>query len=169
MRKKWLVFSGAVLMILGQGMIVTGAMAISEVQKNAIMDHCDAIKSNLKDVQKRDARTRVYLGRYYETILTKFMTPLNVKLVEENLSRGDLVENQSKFAETKTTFASDFVSYQQKLEELVGMNCKQNPEDFYEKLTKVREKRKTVNQDVTKMRKLIDEHIKYIGELMGRI
>lgn len=169
MRKKWLVFNCAALMILIQGTTTIGVMAISETQKNVILGHCDAIKDNLRTVQKRDARTRVYLGRYYETILTKFMTPLNVKLVEENLSSGDLVENQSQFAEAKTTFSSDFVNYQQKLEELVGMSCEQNPEGFYEKLTKVREKRKVVNQDVVKMRKLISEHVKYIGELMGRM
>ncbi len=164
MRKRDAILSCVVL-----ALVSTPVGAISDGQKSAIVDHCEAIKISLRDLQKRDSRTRVYLGGYYEAILTKFMKPLNIKLMEEDLSRGDLVDNQSDFAEIKVTFASDFVGYQQKLEELVGMDCKKNPEDFYDKLTKVREKRKVVNQDATKMRKLVGEHIAYVGELLGKV
>ena len=143
--------------------------AIGEEQKLAIVDHCDAIKVNLKDVQKRDARTRVYLGGRYETILTELMKPLNVSLVEQDLSNAKFVENQNSFAEAKAVFASDYVSYQQRLEELVGMDCKNDPEGFYTKLKKVREKRKTVSQDVVKMRKLISDHVRYVKEIMEKV
>lgn len=143
--------------------------AISPNQSAAIVEHCDTIKDELKKVQKEDARVRVYLGGYYETILTKFITPLNVRLVENNLSSAGLVENQNNFAGTKTLFANDFIAYQQGLEELVGLDCKQEPEKFYDKLTTVRQKRKIMVQDVLKMRNLISEHVRLVEGLKGKV
>ncbi len=143
--------------------------AISDNQKNAIMDHCESMRDNLKNVQKADSRARVYLGGYYETILSDYITPLNVRLVENNLSTPALVENQNKFADAKILFANDFVSYQQDLEELVLMDCKTEPEKFYNELVKVRQKRKAVEQDTLKIRNLLSEHVKLANRLKGKL
>ena len=135
----------------------------------AIVEHCDTIKDDLKKVQKEDARVRVYLGGYYETILTKFITPLNVRLVENNLSSAGLVENQNSYVETRALFVKDFVSYQQELEELTGIDCKEKPDEFYSKLQLAQQKRKIMSQDALKMRSLISENIKLVNNLKGRL
>lgn len=145
------------------------ALAISETQKNSIIDNCASIKQTLEGIQKTDARARVYLGSYYETILTKFITPLNVRLVENNLSTAELVENQNNFASAKTVFTNDYISYQQNLEELVAIDCKTEPESFYDKLIKVRQKRKTMEQDVLKLRSLLSGHIKLVDGIKGKL
>lgn len=145
------------------------AVAITGVQEEVIAKKCDVIRDNLKKVQKEDAKVRVYLGGYYDVILMRFITPLNVRLVENNLSSAGLVENQNDFAGTKTLFANDFVKYQQELEELVGMDCEKEPEKFYDKLVIVRQKRKIMAQDVLKMRSLISEHIKLVTDLEGKV
>lgn len=143
--------------------------AVTENQEDAIKNHCEAIREDLKKVQKADARTRVYLGALYETILTDFVVPLNVRLVENNLSGAEFIENQNNVADTKTLFANDFISYQQNLEELVLMDCKKEPEGFYNKLEMVRKKRKIVEQDVLKMRNLISEHVELATQLKGKL
>ena len=150
-------------------MTVVPVSAISDKQKSVISEHCDAMKDDLRSAQKIDSRTRVYLGGYYETILTKYITPLNVRLVENNLSTASLVENQNKFAEAKTSFVNDFISYQQDLEALVNTNCKSNPEEFYDKLVKVRQKRKTVEQETAKIRNLLTNHIKLVTGLKEKM
>lgn len=162
MKKRYMVFYFITLMAFCQYLPVG---AISEGQKSAIVDHCEAIKADLRTVQRSDSRTRVYLGGYYESILTKYMMPLNVKLVEANLPNVGLVENQNSFAATRGKFAEDFVNYQKGLEELVAMNCKAEPENFYEKLTSVRKKRKVVEQDVVKIRELTAEQVKMVKKL----
>ncbi|MBR2993777.1 hypothetical protein IKF43_00040 [Candidatus Saccharibacteria bacterium] len=167
MKKKSLIFYFIMLMLICQG--VPWASAITEGQSAAIVDHCDTIREDLKKVQKEDARVRVYLGGYYETILTKFVTPLNVRLVENNLSSADLVENQNDFAAAKALFVNDFVTYQQGLEELVGMDCKKEPEKFYDNLRVVRQKRKVMTQDVLKIRSLTSAHIRLVEGLKGRL
>lgn len=167
MKKKSLIFYFITFMLICQ--YPTGVMAISEEQATVITERCDNIKDDLKKVQKDDARVRVYLGGYYETILTKFITPLNVRLVENNLSSADLVENQNDFAVAKTLFSNDFVSYQQSLEELVGMDCKKEPEKFYDNLTVVRQKRRLMTQDVLKIRSLLSSHIRLVEGLKVRL
>ncbi len=157
------------LAILMLGFVSMPVFAITESQEVSIKEHCDAIKDGLKNVQRTDARTRVYLGGYYESILSKFITPLNMRLVENNLSTADFIENQNKFGEMKDKFMEDFISYQKNLEDLVAMDCKKEPVDFYEKLEKVREKRKTVGQDVSKIRSLISGHVKLVSGLKGKL
>ena len=165
MRKKRLAFYYIILMLIC--LVPVPVSAVSETQKDAIVSHCDAIKDTLKNVQKTDARTRLYLGGLYETILTKFIVPLNMRLVENNLSTAKLVENQNNFADTKATFANDYVAYQQMLEELVAMDCKNKPDEFYQELIAVRQRRKTMAQDVLKMRSLLSEHLKLVEGVRG--
>lgn len=149
--------------------LVIPANAISDVQVAGIKDHCETIRENLRTVQKNDSRTRVFLGAHYETILSKFITPLNVKLVENSMSVTGLVDNQNKIAENKIVFSNDFISYQKHLEELIAIDCKSEPEKFYEKLEKVRQKRATMEQDVLKLRSLISEHVKQVNDLKEKL
>ena len=142
---------------------------ITTEQKNIIVDHCDAIKDNLKSLQRTDSRARVYLGRYYETILLNFITPLNLRLVENNMSNSKLLDNQANFVNRKSAFNNDYISYQQSLEELVNINCKNEPEKFYEKLLLTREKRQIVNKDASKLKNLTNEQKKLVEELKNEL
>ena len=171
MREKSLTLCYIIFAVIFQvfGVAAVNAVEVKGESSKKIISHCDTIKEDLKRVQKEDARVRVALGGYYEAILADFITPLNVRLVENNLSNARLVENQNDYVETRALFASDFIVYQQGLEELVGMDCKDNPDEFYNKLQFVRQKRKIVSQDVLKMRSLISEHVKLVGNLKSRL
>ena len=153
-----LAFGSVVLMSMPAG-------AISAAQKDAIVSHCETIREELRDLQHADSRARVYLGRHYETILTKFITPLNVRLTENMLSTDSFVNNQNGFVKARTTFTIDFIAYQKGLEELVAMNCKTEPEKFYEKLLTVREKRQIVASDTVRIKKLISEQMTLVTAL----
>lgn len=142
-----------------------GENELTEAQRSVIMDHCDTIRDSLKSLQRTDSRARVYLGRYYETILTSLMTPLNVRLVENNISNTGLMDNQTKFAARRNQFVNDYIIYQQELEELVNTNCKTEPEKFYQNLVEAREKRATVNRDVVRLRQMTSEQVRLVEEL----
>ena len=143
--------------------------AANKKREDLIKERCETIKDDLKNVQREDAKVRVHLGSKYEIILNRFIMPLNVKLVEKNMSNADLVENQNNFVEAKTTFSNDYIVYQQQLEELVAMDCKAEPGQFYEKLIKVRQKRKTMEQDTMLLRNLISKHIRLVTRLKEKI
>ena len=149
--------------------IALPAVALSKEQESTIMDHCESIKDNLRLIQKNDSRTRVYLGGRYESILNKYVMPLNVSLVENSMSTANMIESQNVFTAGKTRFANDYVNYQQRLEELVSMDCKNDAVGFYEKLEDVRTRRKKVEQDVQELRKILDEYVGLVVKLKERL
>ena len=168
--KKTVMIVGALLMV---GILVkpvnVGAAELSDKQKDSIVEHCDTIKENLKSLQHRDSRARVYLGRYYEIILNKFITPLNMRLVENNLVDNKLMDNQNNFSKMRTNFIIDYVEYQKTLEDLVATDCKNEPTKFYERLENVRLKRGVVSKDVSKLRKLAGEQMDLVDALKGTL
>ena len=152
--------------IVGLSFILTApVMAISEGQEQKIQQNCEKIHEQLVNLQHNDSRTRVYLGRYYETVLTDYITPLNVWLVSNNKSDTGLIENQNNFTLMRASFVSDYVSYQKELEELVATDCESEPGQFYEKLEKVREKRATVAAEVARLRRLMEKQVTMVTSL----
>ena len=145
--------------------MVSSVGALSKTQEAAISDHCEAVREDLKKVQRADARARVYVGGRYETILTDFVTPLNLWLVEKNMSKSEMIESQNAISDAKLKFSNDYVDYQQGLEQLVAMDCKGQASAFYDKLVRVRQKRKKVEQDMKDMAKVLEEYKKRVGKL----
>lgn len=141
----------------------------SQSQEATIVDHCATIKDRLKTIQKNDAKTRVFLGGKYEVILNKYIVPLNLRLVENNMSTNGLIDLQNDFAETKAVFGNDYISYQQSLENLVAIDCKAEPKKFHDELLIVRKKRTIMEQDALKMRNLLTQYVKRVTELKGKI
>ncbi|MBR2994365.1 hypothetical protein IKF32_00370 [Candidatus Saccharibacteria bacterium] len=165
MRKTIIVFIVMVLAFLP----VYNVMAISEGQSNLIKNKCDSIQEDLKQLQVDDSRVRVYLGALYERVLTKYIVPLNVRLVENSISDVDFIENQNNFVAAKIAFVDDFVNYQRSLEELTLIDCKKNTESFYQKLTVVREKRAIMAKDVAKLSGLMTKQKSLVLSLMENL
>lgn len=170
MKKKQISLYFIILMLFCQCLGgFSGVSAISEEQEAAIVSRCSTIKEDLKIVQRNDSRARVYLGRYYETILSKFITPLNVRLVENNLSDNDLLVNQDTFVKTRGDFMEDFVNYQKELEGLIAVDCKNEPARFYDVLEKVRKKRKVVADEVKKLSALTTKQVRLVKALREKL
>lgn len=146
-----------------------GQSEIPEEKLKLVSDNCDSIKTNLRGIQKSDARARVYLGAYYEKILTKYMTALNVKLVENNTPDTELIENQNKYASARTSFTEDYIVYQKKLEELLSVDCKGEPKKFYEELISVRKKQNVIVKDAAKLSNLLKEHKELVKKLEAKL
>ncbi|MBQ3263819.1 hypothetical protein IJH06_01775 [Candidatus Saccharibacteria bacterium] len=167
--KKKLSFCFALILMIGSFGGLSGAKAISVEQEEVIMERCNAVKNALRVVQREDSRVRFYLGRYYETILTKFVTPLNTRLAANTMLSTEFTANQNDLAKTRANFVIDYIEYQKGLEELATMDCQDNPSGFYAKLTRVRERRAVVADDVVRMQDLIDEHYGLVVSLKEEI
>lgn len=165
----------ALCFCMAGGFVLNGVYAdetqseIPEEKLKLVADNCDSIKTNLRGIQKSDARARVYLGAYYEKILTKYMTALNVKLVENNTPNTDLIESQNKYAAAKTNFVEDYIVYQKMLEELLTVDCKSEPKKFYEDLVSVRKKQSVIVKDAAKLSNLLTEHKELVKKLEAKL
>lgn len=138
---------------------------LSDEEIGAISQNCSSIKIRLQRIQKDDAKNRVYLGSQYETIATKLMLNLNLRLVKNGMANALLAEQQTTFMSERDRFKNDFIGYSQELETLLNMNCKDEPQKFYKQLEIVRDKRADINASMKRMKDIISLHHQTIVEL----
>ena len=93
------------------------------------------------------------------------MMNLNLRLVKNNRTNADVANQQSAFANEREAFKSDYIAYSQELEALIAINCKEEPQRFYEKLESVRGRRQTVADHVSKLLEMTKEHRESVQEL----
>ena len=138
---------------------------LSDSEIGAISQNCASIKIHLQRVQKDDAKNRVNLGSQYETIATNLMLNLNLRLVKNGIANPYLTEQQSTFASERTRFKDDFIGYSQEFENLLSINCKEEPVKFYRQLELVREKRADIKASMDRLNDILVVHRQSILEL----
>ncbi|MBQ3430296.1 hypothetical protein IJG21_02635 [Candidatus Saccharibacteria bacterium] len=142
---------------------------VSKEKIARITQYCETIKSNFKRLAVSDSKTRTYYGGIYETVSSKYITPLNLRLIKNNYSLSDFIELQSSFISARSKFSSDFIDYSKSLEELSVFDCKNNPSEFYEKLNQTREKRAVLRTDIETLNSLFKTHVSLVKDLKGSL
>ncbi len=151
---------------MGAGLGFSGeAIAISAQQSDAIVQNCNQIKQSLIKLQHADSRTRTYLGSAYEAISGRFITPLNLRLIRNNIPSAELFRIQNDFVAAQADFRNKYVDYMRELESLIAADCSAHPEDFYNLLTSVRNKREELRLSTKKISDLASEQYKTVEEL----
>lgn len=144
----------------------TNAFAVSEAQSKYIVKNCKRIRETLKGIQRADTSSRTdYLPMVYDTMLGNFIIPMNTRLLKNEQENERLTKNQEEFVKAYSNFKTDFVTYSRSMEELLTIDCENDPESFYSKLEVVRTDRDYVNLDIQKMNRLIEKQKQYVGEL----
>lgn len=145
--------------------VAVNASALTPRQESAISTKCDLIHNSLRSISANDARVYTNISRYYEIINTRFIVPLNLRLTRNNILNNSLAELQVNFAKTRGDFRTTYLDYQRMLEELINYNCSTNPEDFYNHLEEVREKRSSLATYAAKLRSMVSDYIKQVKGL----
>lgn len=140
---------------------------LSEVQRGAISQNCSNIKQSLNQLQRVDSRTRTYLGTTYETILTRFIIPLNLRLVKNN--RPSLPTVQSDFTAEQVKFRDSYTDYMRELENLINIDCSVQPDNFYSQLETVRSKREVLRATTVRLAALADEQYRVVFDLRSAL
>lgn len=135
------------------------AAELSEEQTGAIVQNCATTKQSLRTLQRTDARTRSYLGSAYENLLSNYISPLNLRLINQNQPNTNLTNIHSQILDTRQDFISRYTAYAQSLEDLISSNCQTNPGEFYDKLVATRKKRAELSTVTTSLRNLFSEQL----------
>lgn len=154
------------LLVIAMGLVIffsTPVEGLSQAQRGAISQNCSTIKQSLTQLQKVDSRTRTYLGTTYETILTRFIVPLNLRLVKNN--RPSLPNIQSDFTAEQVKFRESYTDYMRGLEELIATDCSVQPDEFYQRLEVVRGKREVLRATTVRLSHLADEQYRAVFDL----
>ena len=158
----WLVVSLILMMVFS-----TPVEGLSERQQGAISQNCSTIQQTLSQLQKVDSRTRTYLGTTYEAIANRFITPLNLRLVKNN--RPTLSDIQTEFTLGQTKFREAYTDYMRELEALIVADCKNHPDEFYQKLVVTREKRATLRATAEHLARLADQQYAAVLDLRSSL
>lgn len=143
--------------------------SLSEEKRGLISQNCGTIRQSLKLLQRSDSRARIYFGAIYETISSKYITPLNLRLVKNDLSSVSLISLQSTLADSRAAFSADFIDYSKSLEDLIATDCRLEPDLFYEKLLETRKKRALVASDMKELNDALASSTKTIEKLKGAL
>ena len=157
MRK--IIFVPAFILLLAFFSIPVFAESSTEnARSEKISQYCPTIRQSLTSVQRSDAGTRTYLGKAYETFISDYITPLNLRLIKNNQPSATLSSLQTDFVSARSVFNSNYISYSKSLEELLDIDCKSSPDTFYAKLVSTREKRAEVAASTKKLSEIISSH-----------
>lgn len=144
---------------------VSPVSAISDEQKDTLVQNCGNIKQSLIMLQHADSRTRTYLGSAYEAVSSRFITPLNLRLIKNNSPSEELFKIQNKFTAAQVEFRSAYVEYMRELENLIATDCSAHPEDFYRKLESTRDRRETLRKTTVILAGLVESQYKAVESL----
>ncbi|MDR0398102.1 MAG: hypothetical protein LBH36_02910 [Candidatus Nomurabacteria bacterium] len=138
--------------------VQTSAEDMSDSRRDSIVQSCDSMKSRIKQLQTSDASIRVTLGQNYESILTKLMDTMNARLATNRIDSGELPTIAAEFDRNLGYFRKNYISYDQKIDDLRKANCNENPESFYRQLESARNLRGALRLNYTRLNELIDRY-----------
>ncbi len=162
-----------VIAVIGVSFVVLGyagsAVALTEERAGLISMTCGSIRLQLEKLQRDDSRVRVYLGSKYETVLSGYITNLNLRLVKQNLATTALTDSQTTFNNERNFFKSAFTDYSKSLDGLKAVDCKSDPYAFYDKLEETRQKREVVRASFLRLGDVLGEHREEVVGLKERL
>jgi glutamyl-tRNA reductase len=144
----------------------------SIIKQQSPADRCAISQNYLKDIQKpRDLRARVdrlQAYRYIHQRLTVFVVRLE-KNSQPNAEKMRTAINS--LAEAIEQFKDNYELYDGAREKLVTVkNCADNIEDFQDQLSKTRDARLKVSQDVVRVQELLSGDImEYLKDLQQQL
>lgn len=153
------------MLVWGAFFAFLSAHAVEKERLTAISQNCSTIKQSLSQLQRADSRTRTYLGSAYEAILTKFITPLNLRLTRNNHDAEQLFAIQAEFSAEQTRFRAAYTDYMRELEGLIATDCSAHPEAFYQHLESTRTKRTDLKATTVKLSELANAQYQAVLEL----
>lgn len=142
---------------------------LSPEQIGLINMNCNSSKIQLEKVQKVDAKIRAELGGSYETLLSSFMTSLNLRLVRNNIAHQELIDDQSLFSAQRDDFKQHYIQYSKKFDRLLETDCRAKPKLFYKRLNSVRKARAVLGEDYINSIDLLEKHQEKVKALMEKL
>lgn len=136
----------------------SAVVPISDVTIQQVKLRCIENQAAINRLKQTDAFLRIDRGSLYQDISGKLMTPLNERIAEAQLDGNRLAGITADFSRQYDVFYSNYISYNLELEDLLQIDCKREPRDFYNLLVSVREKRQALDVSNKKLVSLVVDY-----------
>lgn len=140
--------------------------ALTKEQEDRISANCVTITSTLNQLHASDALLRVNRGQIYESMASNLMDRFNARLGSNSLDNRAMLTVTGNYRTTLNTFRSDYIAYEQKVSQALGIDCATRPAEFYTVLQSARELRSKVHEDVRKLHQIIDDYRLAVGDFL---
>ena len=139
----------------------TGQITMDTLSQQ-IVTNCQSIKRTLSQLHASDGPLRVNRGQTYDFISTRLMAPFNSRLLLNKVDASSLVKITAQYDGALNNFRSHYIEYDDQLGATIGIDCSKQPSAFHDALTKTRQLRDQVHDDVGQMNQLIKQYEKTV-------
>jgi hypothetical protein len=162
-------------LILGSLAIIVGVVSVAASSLSAqsnnlfgqqlqqVRQNCTGTQLILRQLQKRDAVSRINRGRAYDQLLRQ-LSALESRLTYNNISLPQLVQTHVDLQGHVELFRTAYIAYDERLGEAIKIDCKQQPNEFYQSIIEARSARDQVGTQVTRLEQ---SALLYRQELIG--
>ncbi len=141
---------------------------VAAPSQDVVKVSCTSAQSMLSQIEKTDAALRINRGRVYNELNDLFFA-MNARVSVNRLSSTKLASITDDYSNELKDFRSLYSDYDGDLTNLVGMDCRSNPDDFYSSLTKLRDKRSKLKQSVDTLDKLFHDYVDEFNAVRKRL
>lgn len=158
------VLLAAIAMLLGLGAHLVSAQAedepiiLTEAQTEAVIESCSVSKIALNDVHYSDAAMRVNLGQEYANITGRLMAPMNSRISLSGRDGVELTRITADYNTERNEFIEAYRRYDNSVSSALGIDCRQNPAEYYAAIIDAREQRALVRQSARELNSLARQY-----------
>ena len=145
---------------------------ISEEKRQVIATNCQTAQVTLQQIEYNDAAARVNRGQGYETILNKYMTPLNVRVTGSQnhaATAATLTDITARYQQTLKNFKKNYENYDDNITKATHFSCSKKPDNFYDLLNTTRQEREKLNEDIAALDQLAAEYITAVSKFKDNL
>lgn len=158
------------LIYLGCGLVIAAVLVLPAGLARSLdfavdANMCQRVKTRLKQIKLSDAVTRVNYGQVYESLSVNVMAPTNLRLVANNLNSVELLTITDNYQKQFTQFRQHYVSYEEKLSQVLEISCEQDPIQLTKNLPDLRQLRQQLHTDTENLRQLATSYQTKFKEL----
>lgn len=151
-------FSLAVVFISAVHASAQSSLPMTNEHIQHIRDNCRAANRTLSQLHASDALLRVNRGQLYDLISTKLMARMNSRLALNRLDASNLVSATANFDRTLGEFRISYQAYEEQMSSTLKIDCRKEPVEFYNAVSKTRELRGKVHHSVENLTHYINEY-----------
>lgn len=164
MSKKIAVFGLLVALGLTLGLArlshATDVSPLPKSQLDNIRSTCVESQSILRQIRSSDTLLRVNQGQRYEQMASRLMAPMNSRIALNQFDGQDLLSTTSDYGKTLSSFRDKFRSYDKEISKAIGIDCRENPQEYYYAVAEAREDRSDLHETVVELNGLLKQYRK---------
>jgi len=119
--------------------------AQTEQQKALVVERCSLVKQYLDKQRRRDLVSRINRGHDYQALIDQ-QQALVSRLKNNGMDSAQFEKHLGELKSAFEGFRAAYSSYDDSLGDLIGVDCKKDPDNFFEALNNTRKLRNEVGQ-----------------------